>query len=996
MSGVSSLTKPLKQIIVVSHTHWDREWYLPFEDFRWQLVKTMDQLLDLLETDPQYRHFTLDGQTLMIQDYLEIRPGYRHRIEALAKEGRLLIGPWYVLGDEFLVSGEALIRNLLLGHRQAESLGPVMKVGYVPDLFGHIAQLPQLLRGFSIDSSVFWRGFDDKGKSLPTETRWRAPDGTEVLNVHLGASYGIASNLPKDVDATLAQLLMPVTILGPRATSSAILLPNGSDHLPPQPYLPGLLEALNTRLKSSDVLAGQSLGEVFGRLLTTMESPASFFEFQPDVKELEGPLTQFFSPAVESLQGAEFKHGTLQEYLDLVREEVDVAELPVIHGEQRSSKHFAILPGVFSARIYLKQANVASQLLLERWAEPFATIAWWLGAPYPQTWLQRAWKFLLQNHPHDSICGCSIDAVHVDMERRYEWCQQLANNVLADAIAAIIKHADTTPPTSLPESCHHTFLVFNPHTWGHTDVVRILLHTDQAAESLKDCTLYDATGAPVPAQITPGPEVDAALHPLIHQHYLPSPESGEPKPAKEDHTLLITFVAKDIPSLGYATYHLAPPPQTGVQLESPLKIDTDPASPSVENQSLHIKLSSSDGTLTLYHKPSKRRYKRLLTFEDTGDVGDEYNYSPPAKDRRITNRRTRPTIRLVEQGPVVATWEISSILKVPEAAAKSRGSRSTKTTPLTLRTLISIYDGLSRVDVTTHLDNTAKDHRLRVLFPTSLKADTAWADTPFHVTERPITPVVHEWETPLYPTLMDLLFTFAFQAPAIPGKPLGWFEDTATTHPQQTFVDVTNGNAGLMIASRGLPEYEVIDDKQRTIAITLLRAIGWLSRPDLTTRRGNAGPSLATPGAQCLGPHTYHYSVIPHKGTWRDDKSLRQAQAFAAPFRAIQISRNKPGFLETLPSRHSFLSIEPGNLFLTALKKAEKIDSTVLRFFEACGTETTAQIQTSITPDNIAAATLAEAPSLTPELHFPSTHTMALTISPYRIQTLMFQQRKSL
>ncbi|MFX1475528.1 MAG: alpha-mannosidase [Promethearchaeota archaeon] len=988
------MTKPLKQIIVVSHTHHDREWYLPFEDFRWQLVKNVDQLLDLMEEDSRYRHFTLDGQTIVLEDYLEIRPENRPRVESLAKDGRLLIGPWYVLADEFLVSGEALIRNLLLGHQQAKALGPVMKVGYVPDLFGHIAQLPQLLRGFGIDSSVFWRGFDDKGESLPTETRWQSPDGSEVLNVHLGASYGIASNLPKDVDATLAQLLMPVTILGPRATSSAILLPNGSDHLPPQPHLPGLIESLNQRLKSSDVLAGQSLGDVFSRLLTTMESPASFFEFQPDVKQLEGSLTQLFSPTVESLKGVEFKHGTLRDYLDIVRQEVDVSELPVIHGEQRSSKHFAILPGVLSARIYLKQANFASQMLLERWAEPFATIAWWLGAPYPTVWLKRAWKFLLKNHPHDSICGCSIDSVHEDMERRYEWCQQLTNNVLSDAITTIIKHADTTPPTSVPEPCFHSFLVFNPHTWAHTDVVRIILHTEKPAESLKGSTLYDAVGNPIPAQITPGPQIDSALHPFIDQHHLPSPESGEPKSIKLEHTLLVTFVAKDVPSLGYASYHLAPTLSDKEQAKSALKIGEGSDQLSAENPFIQLKLSPSDGTLTLHHKPSKRRYKRLLTFEDTGDVGDEYNYCPPTKDRRVTTHRTRPTIRLVEQGPVVATWEITSSLTVPEEAATSRGSRSTNTTKLALRTLVSIYDGVPRVDVSTHINNTAKDHRFRVLFPTSLKADTAWADTPFHVTERPIKAAVHEWETPLYPTLMDLLFTYAFQSPAVPGKPLGWFEDASTTHPQQTFVDVTSESAGLMIASRGLPEYEVLDDKQRTIAITLLRAIGWLSRNDLTTRRGNAGPSLATHGAQCLGPHTYHYAIIPHKGTWRDSKTLRQAQAFAVPLRSIQISQHKPASLETLSGRHSFLSIEPDNLFLSALKKAEKIGSTVLRFYDACGIEVTARVQTSITPDNIAAATLAEEPSLTPELQFPTSQTMTLTITPHRIQTLMFQLRK--
>ncbi|MFX0079922.1 MAG: hypothetical protein ACFE8O_11840, partial [Candidatus Hermodarchaeota archaeon] len=240
---------PLRTVIVVSHTHWDREWYLPFEDFRWQLVKTLDQLIELMEQNLQYKYFNLDGQTILLDDYLELRPQNRSRLKKLIASNRFQIGPWYVLADEFLVSGEVLVRNLLYGHKIASQFGKVMPIGYVPDAFGHIAQLPQILKGFDIDSTVWWRGFEDSGKTLPTELRWRAPDGSEVLLVHLRTSYSTAANLPNSVDAALAQLLMPMNLLALNATSSAILLMNGSDHLPPQPFLPDLLDAINQRLK---------------------------------------------------------------------------------------------------------------------------------------------------------------------------------------------------------------------------------------------------------------------------------------------------------------------------------------------------------------------------------------------------------------------------------------------------------------------------------------------------------------------------------------------------------------------------------------------------------------------------------------------------------------------------------------------------------------------------------------------------------------------------
>src|SRR3989304_4257881 len=147
-----------RTFVVVSHTHWDREWYRPFEAFRARLVRMMDNLLDLLDSDPEYRHFVLDGQTIPLDDYLEIRPDRRPDIERLVKAGRLLIGPNYMLPDEFLIGGESWGPNLMLGIRSAREYGGAMMVGYSPDAFGHIAHLPAILNGFGLDSVLIWRG----------------------------------------------------------------------------------------------------------------------------------------------------------------------------------------------------------------------------------------------------------------------------------------------------------------------------------------------------------------------------------------------------------------------------------------------------------------------------------------------------------------------------------------------------------------------------------------------------------------------------------------------------------------------------------------------------------------------------------------------------------------------------------------------------------------------------------------------------------------------
>lgn len=163
----------------VASTHWDREWYEPFQHYRFRLVDVLDGVIELMERDPQYRFYQTDGQSVVLEDYLEIRPKRRERLQALFDAGRVQAGPWYVLPDQFLVCGESLVRNLLRGHQVAGAFGPPVKVGFVCDIFGHNSQMPQIFRGFGVDTAVVWRG-----TNFPTHPglfRWQAADGSEVL-----------------------------------------------------------------------------------------------------------------------------------------------------------------------------------------------------------------------------------------------------------------------------------------------------------------------------------------------------------------------------------------------------------------------------------------------------------------------------------------------------------------------------------------------------------------------------------------------------------------------------------------------------------------------------------------------------------------------------------------------------------------------------------------------------------------------------------------------
>ena len=143
---------------IIPHSHWDREWYQPFETHRMKLVELIDNTAELFEKDKDYNSFHLDGQTIALDDYLEIKPEKKEHIKKLVKDGKFAVGPWYVLQDEFLTSGEACVRNLLTGMKEAEAYGKLCKIGYFPDAFGNAGQMPQVLKQAGMKAIAFGRG----------------------------------------------------------------------------------------------------------------------------------------------------------------------------------------------------------------------------------------------------------------------------------------------------------------------------------------------------------------------------------------------------------------------------------------------------------------------------------------------------------------------------------------------------------------------------------------------------------------------------------------------------------------------------------------------------------------------------------------------------------------------------------------------------------------------------------------------------------------------
>ena len=665
-------------VYVVPHTHWDREWYATFETFRAQLVELWDQLLALTEADPDFR-FLMDGQTVVIDDYLEVRPEAKARLDGAIRRGQIQVGPWYTLPDEFLVSGETLLRDLQRGIAAAEAHGGSMRVGYLPDSFGHAAQMPQLYQQLGFRYAAVWRG-------VPLEIdrvafTWEAPDGSRVLTAYMGNSYAQGVDLPTDPAALATRVASALDAIRPFRPTANVLLMNGNDHVLPQ-------AALSAAVKRAS-----------GRLNGTLVRLAR-----------------------------------LDDYLATLPTD----GWPQWRGELRSSARANVLMGTLSVRAPDKQRHFAASRTLERLAEPIAALT---GIEANDA-LGQAWTLSLQNAAHDTACGSGIDAVAEASRQRSVSALHIAETVVEHGLTKMAGQGQVWNPSLFPRQ-------------GLVEVEGSLVLTPVVAGgSVGDLTIQSASKA-----------VTAAATRLENKHL---------------------------------SCELLP-----------------------------------DGTLTILDRRTGLRYTGLHRLVDEGDAGDEYNFSPPGFNPQVADP--------VSLAKGVDQFQARFDLAVYDGLRPDRQARGDRETTLPVRLRLSLEFDTPRLDLELEIINRTPDHRLRAHFPLPFQVVESAADTAFHVTRRPVIG---------------------------PRRDPGAAEIELPTYPMWSFVDVSDGRAGLALIADGLHEYEVLPGNPPELALTQLRAVGWLSREDLTTRTGHAGPGMATPGAQVLGGHRLRYSLFFHHGDW--------------------------------------------------------------------------------------------------------------------------------
>lgn len=906
---------PAKRTLhVISHTHWDREWYLTFQQFRFRLVRLVDRLMDLLERDPAFRCFHLDAQTICIEDYLEIKPAQRERLLRLVRDGRILIGPWYQQNDVFLTSGESTIRNLLVGGRMAAEyagLGRVMRVGYLPDQFGLCSQMPQILRGFGITSAVHGRGLDMPRETGQMEYLWESPDGSRVLTSYLAFWYNNFERIPADVASAVARVdTLERDLMAPVSGSRHLLLMNGVDHFEAQENLAPMMEAVNA-----------------------------------------------------ARSGGRLTHSTLPDYFAAL--EAENLDLPVHRGELRDGPSLGGLAGTLSSRVNLKQANARCERLLSSYAEPLSLIAHTLGLPYPREYLTWAWKALMRNHPHDSICGCSQDQVHSEMAPRFEEVEQVAEEIIGQAFAACAARLPPPAPVEVPGR-HTTFAVFNPLPHPRGSTVEVTLDFPLGAPGrergarddtldVEVLTIYDAAGNPVVHHVSRSEIVQTrVLSPTV----LPL--------AQIVRRFTVMLRTEDVPPLGFRVYRAVGQSRSLAQQNAGSAVPTGAVSPS---SSLVPSLDAMENPHDLASvgpggafSLSSGYCPHLNRMEDGGDVGDQYVYRAPRRDARVLSNVSSGQVELMEDTPLTAAYCARFALSVPLSATQDREARADERVDIPMESTVRLRAQEPWVEVITTVNNRAGDHRLRALFALGRPAETTVAAAPFDVMERPRVPE-------------ERLSVVAGQ------------------HPHQGWVCVETipgeeDPMGLAIFTDGLYEHELLRDDEGTLAITLLRCTD-----RLTMSEGDPLGHDRAPGGQGRGLHTFRYAVMPYTGGWEKAGVWNHAAAFLHPMRALQTpepERESPDH-NARPLRGetpgSFLTLESDTLILSACKQAEDRETCVIRFWNPGTTSVSTEISM---PGASSAWRLNLAEERQEEMPFNEVGTVSVSVAPRQIITLEF------
>jgi len=848
----------------ISGTHWDREWYRPLPEYRLLLVEVIDILLDLMEDENgSFDYFHLDGQTCVLHDYMEVRPENRERLHKLMLEGRVLVGPWFTMPDLFGPGDEALVRNLLKGRAVSHEWGvEPMNVAYTCDMFGHPSQMPQIYNGFGLKHCVLGRGTNEF--DTPSFFTWESSDGSQVLTFKLQDWNGYGAFIGSRWALEQAEK-------------------EGSD----------IEEAENVAVDSLKKYVGHEINRSNSNVLCLIDALDHQAPAADAAKYIR--LVEKAQPSVKA------KHSTLPKFFA----DVDkyAKDLPVRVGELRAPSNTKndynfLIPNCVSSRVRLKQQNDRCQTLLTKWVEPITAFAEReVGdSPLPgQSYIDIAWRDLLLNHAHDSICGCSIDQVHRDMKNRYESIDILAQQLRVKAFGAIT--AEYKELASSPEE--FTVNIFNPIPIARKEVVNIEIafpHNYSCrfndgfrgeAYFVFDVLAVDDNGKLTEISYQKVSKIKRFQHRTVYA--IPG-VVDEGAGEYEKYTIAVEV---ELPALGFTALLIRPSKEVAKRTMQTMKTSMTTA----ENEFLGLEINNN-GTINITDKLTGEVYSDLLLLGDSVETGDGWFHVSSVNDELYITSAAFADVAIITDGPLQLTYRISVEMNIPKNYNEMEEVRSKETKKQIVNHYVTLRKGAKVIDIETKFTNVIEDHQLKLYLPTDVNAKSYFAHHPFDLVERKI---------------------------ELDYKNQNWQEAEISEKPFLDMQAIGDGkNRGIAFLSEaGLHEGGVIDDSRRTMQVVFLRSyrrtIGNVSEPD---------------GLE-LGNFDIKYRLMPFAGKLPKGEALIENAKLQSGLLVSQTGKLKSGYPEMKGSKNpriSFLEQKSDNLIMTTLK-AEKDGTLIIRMW---------------------------------------------------------------
>ncbi len=874
-----------KKGYVIPHTHWDREWRYPIWESRVNLGVMMDELINILETQPEYKCFMLDGQFVPIEDYLIVRPQNEARLKKLIKDKRIVIGPWYTLPDLYPISGESIVRNLLRGYAECGKIVSPLKVGYESFGWGQPSQFPQIYKGFGIDT-VFVAKKVDVSRAPNCEFAWEGKDGTRVYATRLGT----------EARANFFMHTYMEVMHGKEYKSDEFKFGYGDGDLTVHRADIKGSEQDYFKLTNSQYIHEENLREIalksWNAICDTLLPNNRPIMNGSDSTTAQPQLTTLIKKLNSALKadGIELVMSDIEEYTRVLKTNLKLEDLLVVKGELRDGPPMAVTGNALMTRPAIKTLNKQVQYALMDRAEPMAIMGVMLKEEYPKNYLDIAMRYMLLAHAHDSINGVTQDKTVEDVKYNLHQALEIATVIEQENIKTLAKNIDG----SLFEEGEVLLLVTNPLPYGRNEVVEACVDLPRELD-VWSFELFDSKGNECNvAQISRTEETIpvASLH-------------SRPEPFYVDRHI-IQFETGEVPAGGYKVLRLKAlstlPRKTEAWAPNRKTLGDEIAKSPLELENRFIKVDIlGDGSIKITNKETNITYGPLNYFEDTGDIGDYWIYYPPYLNKTYTSKNKTAEIWLEENTHLQASIVAKITMQLPKYSdrpqnyvrGKSMRSEQTNTQEIFVRYTLKKDEDILRI--ATEINNNVSDHKTCVLFDTHIDANVAYAQGHFCVDNRNALPLQEE---------------------------SGKYYNEMTTNPMQDFVYVKEEDRGFAVITNSIGEYDI--SRKGKLSLTLMRGM----KNIICTEFRSFSHYHSQHGGQSLGKLQYSYAICVN--TKNFDTLSKKAKEFGVPMGLTQFCPCKKTN-GTLPMEKSFYSLEGG--IMSALKIGEHTNNIIARIY---------------------------------------------------------------